>query len=267
MAGLSGKTIATSYKSILRVDNDTNGVGTSSLPVTDGEGTLTCLEICDDFLRIQPADDNTIGTLTVRNSSADIILSVDTSNNVVKVNSGQEIANTQYAYFSANVSHTSANTAGIHYPLLFGNGPAAVGVADEFAGFGNSTDPATSLTTAEATDQRGSGLVPFLWYIPDNISVDAVYSLEGADTATGDTTRFHLMSYTFTSGSTSCLADGTLIAHNSDTTNAGSEQVYKSTFTVDSASVSGGKVLVATFEADGNNSDYSYQVIVKYHLV
>ena len=104
-------------------------------------------------------------------------------------------------------------------------------------------------------------------YVPDNISVDAVYSIEGADAATGDTTRFHLMSYTFNSGSTSCLTSGTLVAHSDDTTNAGSEQVYKSTWNIDNASVAGGKVLICTFESDSVNSDFTYQAIVKYHLV
>ena len=127
--------------------------------------------------------------------------------------------------------------------------------------------PRTTVTTADATDQRAANLVNHLMYVPDNISIDSVVSLEGADAATGDTTRFHLMSYTFNSGSTSCLTDGTLVAHNSDTTNAGSEQIYKSTWTIDSASVSAGKVLVCTFESDSVNSDYSCNVVVKYHLV
>ena len=65
-----------------------------------------------------------------------------------------------------------------------------------------------------------------MWYVQDNISIDAVTSIEGADAATGDTTRMHLFSYDFTSGATSCLTNGTLLAHNSDVTNAGSEQPY-----------------------------------------
>lgn len=271
MAGLTGKTISTSYKSLLRVDNDANGVGTTSLDITDGEGTKTCLKVCDDFLRIEPQDDNTVGTLTVRNNAGSSILAVDTNNSVVKVNSGQEIANTQYAYFGlASAGISSANVAGTHYPLYFGgaigySGTAAIG--DQLSIFGTGTDPATTVTTADATDQRASQLIPFMMYVPDDISIDAVYSIEGADAATGDTTRFHLMSYTFNSGSTSCLTSGTLVAHSDDTTNAGSEQVYKSTWNIDSASVSGGKVLICTFESDSVNSDFTYQAIIKYHLV
>ena len=76
----------------------------------------------------------------------------------------------------------------------------------------------------------------------------------------------HLMSYTFTSGSTSALTSGTLLAHNNDVTNAGSEQAYLSTWTVDSAAVVSGKVILATFESSDATGDYSASVTVKYHL-
>ena len=76
----------------------------------------------------------------------------------------------------------------------------------------------------------------------------------------------HLFSYTFNSGSTSALASGTLLAHNSDVTNAGSEQVYKSTWTVDSADVDANKVILAFFKSDSVASDYSVNITVKYHL-
>ena len=268
MAGLTGKSIASAYKSILRVDDDANGIDTSLESITDGEGTKSSLKISDDAVRIVPQNDNTTTTFQVGTTGGTGLLSVDTTNSAVKAGVGQFNVLTQYAYFGAIGANTSSNVAGTHYPLYFGkNGGGTTPVGDQLNHFGTGTDPATSFTTAAATDQVASVLVPYMMYVPDNISVDAVYSIEGADTATGDTTRFHLMSYTFNSGSTSCLADGTLLAHSDDTTNAGSEQVYKSTWNIDNASVAGGKVLICTFEADGNNSDYAYQAIIKYHLV
>ena len=75
-----------------------------------------------------------------------------------------------------------------------------------------------------------------------------------------------LFSYDFTSGSTSALTTGTLVAHNSDVTNAGDEQAYLSSWTVDSAAVASGKVILAFFKSDSINSDYSIQVTIKYHL-
>ena len=133
--------------------------------------------------------------------------------------------------------------------------------------FGTGTDPDDTFTTADTDTQYASQIVPCMWYVPDNISIDSVTSIEGADNATGDTTRCHLKSFTFNSGSTSCLTGGELLAHNSDVTNAGNEQAYKSTWTVDEASVSSWKVILAFLRSDSVNSDYSINITVKYHLV
>ena len=76
----------------------------------------------------------------------------------------------------------------------------------------------------------------------------------------------HCLSFDFTSGATACLTNGVLLAHNSDVTNAGAEQPYLTTWTVDSSSVASGKVIVATYESDTINSDYSISVRIKYHL-
>ena len=152
--------------------------------------------------------------------------------------------------------------------MQFGGGTfgGSGALSDQANHFGNGTDPATTFTTADATDQRASALIQYMWYVPDRISIDGVTSIEGADAATGDTTRMHLMGYTFTSGSTSCLTSGTLLAHNDDVTNAGSEQIYLSTWTIDSATVTAGKVIICTFESDSINSDYAYTATIKYHL-
>ena len=75
------------------------------------------------------------------------------------------------------------------------------------------------------------------------------------------------MSYDIASGSTSALASGTLLAYSSDVTNAGSEQAYKSSWTISSSNVSSGKVILAFLESDSINSDYSVSVSIKYHLI
>ena len=72
--------------------------------------------------------------------------------------------------------------------------------------------------------------------------------------------------YDFTSGATNCLTNGTLLAHNSTVTIAGSEQPYLTSFTIDSADVALGKVIVAFFEPVSINSDYTISMQVKYHL-
>ena len=156
--------------------------------------------------------------------------------------------------------------ANTHYALPYNGVQAAASGNEDDMTFGTSGEPATSFTTADGIGTDSYHLVPKIWYLPDNIYIDAVYSLEGGDNATGDTTRMHLYSYDFTSGSTSALTNGTLLAHNTDVTNAGSEQAYLSTWTIDSTSVSSGKVILAFFRSDSVNSNYSVSVRVKYHL-
>ena len=174
---------------------------------------------------------------------------------------------TLYADFGIGSSDSANYVINEHYPIPFATNSLGGAGAQDNINFGTSGEPATSFTTSDSAGNYASDLVPALWYLPDNIYIDAVYSIEGADNATGDTTRMHLYSYTFASGSTSVLTSGTLLAHNSDVTNAGNEQAYLSTWTVDSTSVSSGKVVVATFESDSINSDYTINVKVKYHLV
>ena len=255
---LSGKTLKDSYIDLLQLDDSNSGIGTSVKAIKDGAGTHSAIWISDDQVRIAPYNDDTTAALMVRNTSGATVMQVDTTNELV-YGSGN-IVNTQYAHFSVVITHFSSASADTHYAVPYVNGNNAS--TTSYISLGTGTDPATSFTTS--TDAHK--LVPTMWYVPDNMTIDAVYSMEGADAATGDTTRMHLMSYDFTSGATSCLTNGTLVAHNSDVTNAGYEQPYLSTWTVDSGAITAGKVILAAFRSDSVNSDYSINITVKYHL-
>ena len=256
---LTNKSPSETYKDILYVDNSNSGVDSSKRDIKSGSGTSTCLSISDRGLTLKSNTDNTTA-LSVVDSGGNSKLIVDTVNDTVKAN-GVHV-NTQYVNFGINNSASRTFAADTHHPIPFANGDPPGNVS-----FGTGTDPATSFTTAEATDTRASDIIPYLWYIQDDITIDEVKCFEGADAATGDTTRFHLFSYDFTSGSTSCLSNGTLLAHSgTDVTNAGSEQPYLSTLTIDSANVASGKVVLVFFESDSINSDFSISVNIKYHI-
>ena len=259
---LSGKTLKNSYIDLLQMDNSNSGINTSTRPIKDGGGTSSCVRMSDDVLLVQPQNDDTTASFGVFTQASSAVLAVDTTNELVTA-SGNTV-NTQYATFSTVNSESGAFLANTHHPLAFSS--ANYGSLGDFPAFGTGTDPATTFTTSEGSDTRASCLVPCLWYVPDAMSIDSINSIEAADTATGDTTRMHLFSYTFTSGSTSALTAGTLLAHNSDVSNSGSEQAYLTTWTIDSADVTAGKVILAFFESDSVNSDYSVQITVKYHL-
>ena len=261
---LTGKTVAASYKDILQVDNSGSGLTTSLQVVKDGEGNQSCLYISDDNLKIQPENDDTAVLVTINDKDSNNLVQIDSANDLVKA-LGNNV-NTQFTHFGANYVDFSNVAANTHYPVPFGgvNGGAS---ATNDVDFGTNADPNTTFTTADTDTQYASQIVPMMWYLPNAITIDSVTHIEGADAATGETTRMHLMSYTLTSGSTSCLSAGTLLAHNSDITNAGNEQAYLSTWTVDSSDVAAGKVILCFFYcASSVNSDYSLNVTVKYHL-
>ena len=266
MSGLRNKTISDAYRSILRVDDDANGIDAGIESVTDGGGTASALLLSDDELRVIPQNDDTTSAFHVRSKGGTGLLTVDSTNSVVKAGVGQFNVLNQYAYFGCNYVDVSSFAANTHYPISFmaSNGGASL---TNDVDFGTGTDPDDTFTTADTDTQYASQIVPCMWFVPDNISIDSVTSIEGADAATGDTTRMHLKSFTFNSGSTSCLTSGELLASNSDVTNAGNEQAYKSDWTINEASVAGGKVILAFIRSDSVNSDYSVNITVKYHLV
>ena len=260
---LTGKTPADTYKDITYVDNNNSGVDSTTRAIKTGNGSSTALGVSDRVLQVLPSTDNTT-TFRVRNAAGTSKLIVDTTNNTVKA-LGHHV-NTQYAYFGIGSTEASSFATNTHQPVPFVTNAIGASVLQDNIAFGTDTEPATSFTTADGANTDASLLVPVMWYVPDAISIDGVYSLEGLEAASTLTTRCHMYSYTFTSGSTSALTSGTLLAHNSDVTNAGSEQAYLSTWTVDSASVSAGKVILAFFRCDSTNSDYSLNITVKYHL-
>ncbi|QDP67952.1 MAG: hypothetical protein Tp1122DCM00d2C27307611_42 [Prokaryotic dsDNA virus sp.] len=258
---LTGKTPKDTYKDLLYVDNSNTGLDHNARRIKSGNGTSSSLLVSNKNLKVSSTQNNTSAFIVVNQDNAEKF-NVDTSNDQVKA-LGNHV-NTQYAYFGISPHDSSILAANTHVAIPFKNGNYPTSLYP--LNIGTGTDPDTTFTTANSNNQRASTLTSCMWYVPENISIDAVYSIEGADAASGDTTRMHLMSYTFTSGSTSALTEGVVLANNSDVTNAGSEQAYLTEWTINSAAVTGGKVILATFRQDGTNSDYTINITIKYHL-
>ena len=103
----------------------------------------------------------------------------------------------------------------------------------------------------------------------DKITIDRVVWWSGADDATGDTTRCHLMSFDIDSGNGSTggdLSNGVVLADGADITNAGYEQSYYQQMTIQSANVNANKAIMFMFRSDSVNSDFSINATIKYHL-
>ena len=260
MAGLTAKTPSATYKDLLKIENSNSGVDDTLRQVESGSGVGSALYIEKNSVKITPTDDDT-ALLDVKNKSGATKFKVDSTNNLVSALG--HYTNTQYAYFGANYIDFSNLAANTHYAVPFTMG-GLTSTNDVDCGTG--TDPDDTFTTADTNTQYAAQIVPMMWRVPDNLTIDSISHIEGADTATGDTTRMHLKSFTFTSGATACLTAGALLAHNSDVTNAGNEQPYLSSWTVDSANVDANKVILCFFRSDSVNSDFSLNVTVKYHL-
>ena len=90
---LTGKTLASTYKSILRVNDNTNGIDTSLEAITDGEGTSSMMSLSTRQVAFTP-DQDTTTVMSVKDTDSNALLTVDSTNDVVKLGIGQHYANT-----------------------------------------------------------------------------------------------------------------------------------------------------------------------------
>ena len=259
MGSLAGKSPANTYKSLLKVADETNGVSTSISKIEDGEGTETCTSISSRALRVQPAT-NTVNTFDVKNTNGDALLTVDSSNSLVKVGTSQVNATTQLLTFAAYRLVPSAS--GTHMVVGLGGLEYATEMAERTLGTG--TDPSTSLNSTTTTDDYTNAI----FSVPYNMTIDAVKVLSSSDTDTDTTLNFHLMSYDMVADGTTSdgdLSNGVVLADGQAT--SVDRSVTKTTdLTIQSSSVTSGKVIMCTVENETNTDDINLQVQVKYHI-
>ncbi len=264
MAGLKDVTIKGGYKSLVRI-GDNNGVQNSPIQATDGDGVSVPMSIGKNLVVVSPS--TTDGNSFEVQDLAGATVNFRVNTNTPFVTALGHYVNTQYAYFGVTNTDSAAFADDTHQAIPFSGGNG-IGNASYPPEFGTSTDPETTFTTADSNNHRASDLVPCLWFVKDNITIDDIDCFVGSDHATADTaTRIHLFQYTFNSGSTSALTSGSVIAHSTaDTSNSGSEQIYKTTLTKDVTDIDAGKVIVAMFRSDSINGDFSISITCKYHL-
>ena len=265
---------ASYFKRILQVSQTTNtGVDSTTRAIETGDGVKTSISLSDDVLKVQPVNDDTTGTFGVKNNAGSSILAVDTTNSKVLVGAGQVAANTQYAHFGVSyldVTGAASFAADTHYAIPFnyanfGGVAAGIAMGSSTSSSFNDTNPATSLTISSTA----MDIVQTYWYVMDDITIDAVKWLHGADAAAGDSTAAYLMGYSadFDNGSTGGdLTSGAKLASSPTITNAGYEQIYYDAMTIHSANVDAGSVILFTFASDTVNSDYSINANISFHI-
>jgi hypothetical protein len=278
MATIGDKGIGNIFARLFQINQTGNsGIDATTRSVQTGDGVNTSLSLSDDVLLVKPQNDNTTGTLDVQNKTGSSILKVDTTNSKILGGAGQVALNTQYAHFgiSAYDAYWDDAVDDTHYAIpfmsAFSNLSSGVAISDFAMGSAtsssfNDTNPSTSLTISTTA----AGVIQAYWYVMDNITIDAVKWFHSADASSGSTTAAHLMAYTadFANGSTSGdLSSGVVVADGSNITNAGYEQMYYQSMTIQSANVDAGKVILFTFAYDDTEAtDWSISATVKFHL-
>jgi hypothetical protein len=261
MGSLAGKSPANTYKSLLKVADETNGVSGTASQIEDGEGTSTCISVGDDNFKVKPQSDNTTTTFEVENASGSNLLTVDTSNSVVKVGTSQVSATTQLLYFKGYRVKPSA--AGTHTFISLGNAEYGNSAIAEVSG-GTGTDPDTSIDSGTATDD----LLLCIFAVPYNVTIDACKALISSLNATDVVCNVHLMSYDMVNDGTTNdgnLSNGTVLADGQAT--AVDRNVIKTLdMTIQSSSVTSGKIIACLVENETNTDDITISVQVKYHI-
>ena len=265
MPTFTGKTFSSFFKNILGMNQAGNtGVDATTRVVHDGAGQSTSISLSDDVLSVQPVNDDTTGTMLVKNQGGSNILSVDTTNSRVLVGASQVNATILYQRFSY-VNHTQVTNT--HYPMGLGNADfAPTGLIEDVA-LGTGTDPATTLDISEvASNTESNAWVQYYWYLPDAITLDSAIALSGSASASDSALNFNIMSYTLdTSSNHGDLSAGAVVADSAVTTGIDENVIKTTSLTIQSADIAAGKVLVATYESDSGNITSS-QMIVKYHI-
>ena len=259
MGSLAGKSPKDTYKSLLKVADETNGVSSSVSQIEDGEGTSTALQVSNNKLKIKPTISNNTNTLLVENINGDDLLVVDTSNSLVKVGTSQVSATTQLLTFRGY--RLVAGSAGTH--MFVPCGGAGFSNLAEITG-GTGTDPSTSFDKTTTTDET----VHMLFNVPYNMIIDSVKVFASTDQDTDCTLNYHVMSYDMVADGTTNdgnLSNGTVLADGQAT--SVDRNVIKSTdLTIQSSSVTSGKVIACFVENETNTDDINLQVQVKYHI-
>ena len=262
MPTFQGNPFSNFYKRIFQVSQSSNtGVDATTRNVQTGDGVNTSVSISDDVLQVQPQNDDTTGTFVVKNNSGSSLLTVDSTNSVVKTGSSQ--LNSLTLIKEMGIYDLSPASAGYHYPLVANTTLNALSSTNITADndWGNSTDPATTLDVSGLTAQENA--IAVYWYLQNNITLDEVRFLATADGSA--TLNFHLFAYTLdTSTNHGDLSSGTV--HANATVAATSSTIKTGTFTLDSANIDANKVVIGFVENATDTSDVSVSFQIKYHI-
>lgn len=260
MGSLAGKSPANTYKSLLKVADETNGVTSSYSKIEDGEGTESSVSITNNKVRVQPTSADSTAVFDVKNESGSALLTVDSSNSVVKVGTSQVSATTQLLTF--NAYRIVPASAGTHYFVGLPTGEYQSHNVEISNGTG--TDPSVSKDAGTTTQY----LTNFIFPVPFNITIDACKALISTHSDTDSTINAHLYSFDMVADGTTNdgnLTNGTVLA-DGQATSVDRSVIKTLDMTIQSSSVTSGKVIACFVENETDTNYINIQVQVKYHI-
>jgi hypothetical protein len=206
---LAGKKLKERYSSLLNLNvENTTGISDHSLhTIKDGIGTESSLAVSTTKVLVTPLL-NSSATLLVETANGEDILSVDTGNKKVLVNSGQSVANTAIKTFQ--MSDGSPLFAGTHSPIsAYSHNSMSGSSSPTLINFGSSANPIDTVTITSNAYQYPN----VLWRPSSNLKLESMdYAIACNDAST---INIHLMQYDIVAGSGSTagdLSNGTCIA-------------------------------------------------------
>ena len=270
---LKGKSPADTYKDLLQIDNNNNGIASTTKIIKDGLNNTTSCSLSDRRFLINSQTNNTTA-FEVRNSSNANKFLVDTDNDYVKA-LGEHV-NTQYAHFGVNAidGYFGGALDDTHYMIPFVTSFANLAV-ETIANFAIGTATTSSFNDTEPTDSltiatTSASVLPCYWYVPDDITIDKVEWFTSADAAAGTTIASYVMKYDLDKGNSAASGDlsgGVKVAYSGNVTNNGYEQIHYNEMTIDTPNVDAQQVVLFTFAYDDTEAtDYGISATIKYHL-
>tara|TARA_Y100000593_G_scaffold95110_1_gene199854 strand:+ start:5604 stop:6398 length:795 start_codon:yes stop_codon:yes gene_type:complete len=261
---LEGKKVKESYKDLIHANNNNDGIGTTQKQLHTGKGDALPLKVGTRGVSVAPGV-NTNSTFQVSNAAGTNLLTVDSTNKLVKAGTSQHIVNQQYKEFG--LWDFSPNAVGKHHPMIAINSldPQSAATFTAHADFGGGgTDPVTSLDIDSDADFRGIAMA-CMWYVPTKITITEARILATADDTMN--LNFHIYSYDLdTSSNHGDLSNGTLIAHAGSSLAMTNAVLKTTTLTIDSAIISSGKVIMVFAENETDADDFTCRCIVNYYL-
>ena len=258
MPTFTGKTFASFYKNLLGIDQTSNaGVDDTPRKLQDGSGVDTSISIAKNGMIVQPENADSTSTMLVRTLLGANVLSVDTDNSKVKTGASQVDATTQFKEMGL---YDFTPAAGYHYPLVANTMHFETAFAAD-NDWSNGSDPPLALDVSGLTAQENA--IAVYWYLDNAITISSVRYMATADGSA--TLNFHLFEYTLdTSTNHGDLSGGSVVANASVAATA--TTIKTGTFTVDSANVAAGKVIIGFVENVTDTSDVSVTFNIKYNI-